>query len=131
MQYDPKLKRVAAEISAILKKEDIAGTVVLHSPGHSEFVLEISPSYSGASIVKTPEGSILRIKAKAEDFPNGKEGRNKCLQETSNMFYHLVNTTGFVLGSLDRGMKMLEEHVGEIQEEEGTGGFTTHETQNN
>ena len=44
MQYSPKLKRVLAEIKAILDKEDIAGSIVLHTPGFGEFLLKIDTS---------------------------------------------------------------------------------------
>jgi hypothetical protein len=64
MQYSPKLKKAMEEIKSIVKRHDIAAHVVLHTPGHSEFWFEISPSYSCAKL----EGDNVRFKAKTADF---------------------------------------------------------------
>lgn len=60
MQYSPKLKKAMEEIKRILKDHDIAASVVLHTPGHSEYYLRINPSYSCATLNK----GELRVKAK-------------------------------------------------------------------
>lgn len=41
-----KLKTARLEIEALLKKHDLAGAVVLHTPGMAEFFYDIRPSYS-------------------------------------------------------------------------------------
>ena len=64
MQYSPKLKKAAEEIKSILKKYDIAANVVLHTPGHSEYLLEITPTYSAAWL----ENGIVRFRARASDY---------------------------------------------------------------
>lgn len=48
MQYSPKLKKAAEEIKQILQKYDIAANVILHTSGHSEYLLHITPTYSCA-----------------------------------------------------------------------------------
>lgn len=41
-----RLKRARIEIEAVLQRHDLAGVVVLHTPGMSEFFYQITPSYS-------------------------------------------------------------------------------------
>lgn len=50
MQYSPKLKTAMDEIKAVLKKNDIAGFVVLHTPGFSEYLNHLDTSYSCAKL---------------------------------------------------------------------------------
>jgi len=51
MRFSPKLKKAMQQIDAILQVNDIAGVVILHTPGHSEYLTRINPTYSCASIV--------------------------------------------------------------------------------
>ena len=46
--YSDKLKEAMAEINGVLIKHDIAGVVVLHEPGFSEFRVRVDPSWSVA-----------------------------------------------------------------------------------
>lgn len=46
-----KLNTVAEEIQAILKREDMAGIVILHLPLQSRYIIEFEPSYSTARMV--------------------------------------------------------------------------------
>lgn len=88
MQYNPKLKKAIKEIHDVLNKYDIAGLVLLHTPGHGEFVLKINPSYSA---LKFEDQYRVRLKAKAEDFKDGEKGRDKALTDTSNMLQILYD----------------------------------------
>jgi len=88
MQYSPKLKKAAEEIKSVLKKYDIAASVVLHTPGFSEFVLEITPSYSCATL----NHDHVRFKAKKEDF-NNELKRHQVIEDTANMMNLLSDTT--------------------------------------
>lgn len=83
MQYSPKLKKAMEDIKSILKKYDIAGMVILHTPGNSEYFIELNPSYSCAK----SNGDSVRIKAKLqEDFHGDKQAREKNVADTTNMF---------------------------------------------
>ena len=128
MKYSPKLKKAMTEINEILVKHDIAGIVVLHTPGNSEYLLRIDPSYSCA---KVSEGR-LRIRAKKEDFkgtPKEKElSRNKMLADTSNMFKLLTETSGTVVYPLFEVSEKLDEL---LKAEHTDKGHTSSETQNN
>lgn len=54
MQYSPKLKIAMDEIKQVLKKHDIAGFVVLHTPGFTEYLNRVDPSYSSTFMDENP-----------------------------------------------------------------------------
>lgn len=60
--YDPRLKLVAEEIKAVLKKHNMAGALALASDTHSEFVLSF-PTWSGLSFAN----GEMRIKLRAKE----------------------------------------------------------------
>lgn len=124
MQYSPKLKIAMEQIKVILKQHDIAALIVLHTPGHSEYLLSIDPSYSCARF----EGDYLRIKAKLAEFGGDKKAWELCTSNTSNML-NLIGEVGArtsmqileISKTLDE--KISAEHTG--------GGHTSHNQQNN
>lgn len=123
MQFSPKLKVAAEEIKAILKKHDIAAAIVLHTPGHAEFVLEIEPSYSCAKLI--PNG--VHFKAKREDY-NDELKRNQVVSDTVNMLSLLSDVTAQNAMNLITVAEQLEkildvEHIDR--------GFTSSTTQSN
>lgn len=123
MQYSPKLKKAAEEIKAILKKHDIAASVVLHTPGFSEFILEITPSYSCATL----NHDNIRFKAKKDDF-NDELKRHQAIQDTANMMNLLSDTTAKNAMMLINVSEQFDEIIGA---EHGDSNFTSHTTQNN
>jgi hypothetical protein len=84
MQYSPKLKKAMEEIKEILKKNDIAGFVVLHTPGFSEYLNHVLTSYSCATVL--PEGVRLRLKGSEVCREKAKE----LAEGTYNMITHLA-----------------------------------------
>jgi len=88
MQYSPKLKKAMEQIKDILKEHDIAGYVVLHTPGYTEYLKHITPSYS---CVVIESNSMIRIKAKAEDFGGDVNKRNQKIADTANMMRHFAD----------------------------------------
>jgi len=59
-----RLKVARREIEAVLAKHDLAGVVVLHTPGMAEFFYNITPSYSVCWVDE--KASALRIKSQLE-----------------------------------------------------------------
>lgn len=57
-EFSPKLKMAAADIKAVLAKYDIAAIVVLQEPSHTEFFMQVDPSYSAAYL----ENQQLRLR---------------------------------------------------------------------
>lgn len=59
-----RLKIARTEIEAVLARHDLAGVVVLHTPGMSEFFYRITPSYS---VVRFNDVSgELRVRSKLD-----------------------------------------------------------------
>lgn len=123
MQYSPKLKMAINEMRGILSKHDIAGLIVLHTPGHSEYLLKIDPSYSCAKL----EGDGVRLQAKKKDFPTI-EAWTKRVSDTSNMLNLLFEVGGHNVMGLSNVSDTLDNIVGAEHTE---GGHTTETTQNN
>ncbi|HZG00409.1 MAG TPA: hypothetical protein VEY71_05365 [Chitinophagales bacterium] len=89
MDYSPKLKKVAEQIKRVLKENDVAGYVVLHTPGHAEYITELKPSYS--CIEYTPTG--VQFKSATKHHAS-KADRDAKLRDTINMVRLLADTTG-------------------------------------
>ena len=124
MQYSPKLKTAMEEVKAVLKKHDIAGFVLLHTPGFIEYINQINPSYSCAFI----QDGQLRVRLKTAELPGGKEQAKKLAEDTYNMIT-LMNDiiTMHAAGYIDF-QKMLKKHWGG---QDGNANHTSHDQQNN
>jgi hypothetical protein len=125
MQYSPKLKKAMEEIKAILKKHDVGGVVILHTPGHSEYLHKLDPSYSCAKV----DGNEVRIRAKLqEDFKGDKDAWYKKVRDTVNMFNLLASTCGNTAMSLFE----ISQKLDSIVDAEHTDlGHSSHTDQNN
>lgn len=121
MQYSPKLKKAAEEIKAVIKKYDIAALIVLHTPYHSEYVNEITPSYSCMKW----NGDELRIRAKLkEDFNGDKKAMEKKLADTSNMLRLLSEVGGKQLLELMKVSYFVDELLGSTHTDRGHSSHT-------
>lgn len=78
-----RLKLARTEIEAVLKKHDLAGVVVLHTPGMSEFFYDIQPSYSCVSIDEAAER--VHIKSKLEQYGGDAQTQRHDQAATANM----------------------------------------------
>ena len=120
MDYSPKLKKAMEQIKAVLKEHDIAAVVVLHTPGFSEYLNVLSPSYSCAEVVP----GRINFKTGSQHYNGDKAKREKMVADTSNMMHHLSTVTGKIsLGLLDASAMIdrafESEHFG--------GGHTSHD----
>jgi|SRR5215217_5876190 len=122
MQYSPKLKEASREIKAILDKYDIAGVILLHSPGFAEYIYSITPSYSIAKM----EGNQLRIKTNPND---SKEIKIRKVTDTLNMFSLLATVGRPIIENTIEAEELIKQHVEVIKTDPGT--HTSHEQQNN
>lgn len=111
-----------AEIKEILKREDIAGFVVLHTPGHSEYLNHVQTSYSCAVVM--PEGVRLRLK----ESEVGRKRARELAEGTYNMITILTDIIALHAGMYIDCQKQIKERWGG---EEGPGTHTSHEQQNN
>ncbi len=122
MQYSPKLKKVMEQIKDILKENDIAGFVVLHTPGHSEYLNHVTTSYSCATVL--PEGVRLRLKGSEV----GKEKAQQLANDTFNMITHMSRAIS------ENAMLYIDCHEQLKKKWDGIefdGGHTSHDQQNN
>lgn len=78
-----RLKVARLEIEAVLKKHDLAGAVVLHTPGMAEWFYDIQPSYSCAWIDE--KKSAMRLKSKLADYGGDAELQRHDQAATANM----------------------------------------------
>lgn len=92
MNFSPKLKIAADEIKEILKKHDIGGSVILHTPGYGEHVLKIDPSYSAMKFKVLPTG-ITTLQIKIDEDEIGKKAAKKLLTDTVNLHGVLLEMT--------------------------------------
>lgn len=125
MKYSPKLKIALAEIKEVLDRHDIAGMIVLHTPGFSEYLLKLNASYSGAVL---DQSGNLRVRIKTEDFDGDKGKRDQVLKDTVNLFHHLSNTSGNLSIKLLEISEDLDKHTGA---EHNGSGHSSNISQNN
>lgn len=112
------------EVKGILRKYDIAALVVLHTPGHSEYLMHVETTYSCAKY----NGDLLRVKARLKDYNGNKELWTEKVTDTSNMF----NLLGEVGGRISIALMDVSETVDKIVQAEHTSGdHTSHTQQNN
>lgn len=79
---DQNLKNAMEEIKEVLKKHDCGAFVLLAGPAHLEYLYEVSPSWSCATL--NAEG-VLRIKAMREDYPDD-VSHQLAIEQTVGMF---------------------------------------------
>lgn len=79
-----RLKIARAEIEAVLKRHDLGGAVVLHTPGMAEFFYDVQPSYSCAWIDQA--AGIVRMKSKAADYAGDVDAQLRDQAATAQLF---------------------------------------------
>lgn len=100
-----KLKVIAEEIKEILRKHDVAGAVSLHTPGHGEHFVHLTPSYSCVYVVSDNE---IRIHSKKENYKS-REEQHKKQEDSANMLHILTHVTAMNFHIIDSLYKKLEE----------------------
>lgn len=100
-----RLKTARAKIEAILAEHDLAGVVVLHTPGMAEFFYHITPSYSVCWVDES--AGILRLKSKLDRDHGGVRALQLHDQQAT------ANMTMALAGELGRAALMFL-HIDEI-----------------
>jgi hypothetical protein len=125
MQYSPKLKKAMEQIKEVLKEHDIAGFVVIHTPGFSEFLNKIDTSYSILSLT----GDSMQFKAHSKHFGGDKNKRDRAAADTRNMITHFLEVAGKQFMMYDEIAKRVDDTYGKWDETDGS--ETSHTQQNN
>lgn len=79
----PRLKIARLEIEAVLRQHDLAGVIVLHTPGMTEFFYDIRPSYSCVWVEDAV--GMLRMKSKLADYGGDAQAQRHDQAATANM----------------------------------------------
>lgn len=110
MRYSPKLKKLAGEIAAILKENNVAGFICLMEPGFGEFVHVIDPPFSCAK----KDGDKITVSTKGLNV--GAKEKHKIAANTSNMLM-IIST---ILMEQGYGLAQISQQVDkELQAEHG------------
>lgn len=104
----PKLQMAKKEILDILTKYDIAGYVQLFTPGHTEYSIHISPSFS---CVRINDVGQLQINAPIEDPQNPAPAKKK-VADTVNMVANLRIYVGKMYQTLTQADLAVRSHFG-------------------
>jgi hypothetical protein len=114
-----RLKIARTEIEAVLKKHDLGGAVVLHTPGMSEFFYDVRPSYSCAWIDESVP--MVRVKSKLEDYGGDRQVQRHDQAATANLFQGLADNmlrAGQMFSSVsrivDRAVDVIEHSPGKL-----------------
>lgn len=84
-----RLKVARATIEGVLKEHDIAGVVILHTPGMTEFFYDVTPSYSRVWIDE--RAGMLRMKSKLSEYGGDKAAQELDQRATANMVSTLAD----------------------------------------
>lgn len=122
MQYSPKLKKAMEDIKTILKENDIAGVVCLHTPGFSEYVNHLETSYSCAKV----ETDGVRLKLNSNEL--GIEKASQIASDTYNMITHLNEHLKSHSFMYNNAYLLLKD---KFNGKEGRGYHSSHNHQNN
>jgi len=124
MQYSPKLKIAMQEIKKILLKHDIAGVIILHTPGHTEYLNKIDPSYSAIKV----NGDEISVRLKLQDFDGDKKKQKEAAENTSNLLHSVSSTAFQIAAPLAKLSSKVDEILGV---EHRKGNHTSSTTQQN
>lgn len=110
LDHSPKLRQAMEEIKDVLKKHDIAGLVMLHTPPrHSEYLMHIVPSYSCAKFELKENGAIEGVRITAKEAETGREKRDQMVHDTVNMLHHFVGHLSKMFMILEPPYQMLKD----------------------
>ncbi len=105
--YDPKLREAAEDFKALCLKYDCMGVVLFVSPTHSEFVNELSPTWS----VMHKEGEHgIRFRSKKADFPS-KDAQHFATESTTHGVTSIVEWTRMTNNAWSGILSKLREHM--------------------
>lgn len=102
------------DIKAILHKYDLAGTVIVQSPGECAFLTEIAPTWSCARFEEHPEGTMLRFRSKLAEYGGDKEKQKTTVEATTGMVMSFRNQAARFVDTMDCVVSMLAAHFPSI-----------------
>lgn len=110
MTNETHLKQVAEEIKEILRKNDMAGAVILHKETCGEYFVHLHPTYSCAYQYNDNE---IRFYSKLADYAS-KEEQHAKQNKTANMLSTLCDLAVFVAGGFINLSETFDNAVGGV-----------------
>lgn len=112
---DPAMQSCADELSAVLRKYDMMGVILISGIERCGWNIELSPSWSCVRPGEPlPDGSAqIRIKSKAEDYES-KEEQERVLACSIGGIMGIISNTKYIMESLGNMMGAISHKV-EIQ----------------
>lgn len=102
---------VLDEITAVLKKHDAVGLVMVGNRTHTDWRMDIEASWSCAWLEKDEQGRhLLRVRSKAKDYPS-KEAQKESLQATIGTFVTFSDTLIRLGENVEQVLVMLAKNV--------------------
>jgi hypothetical protein len=102
---------VLAELSAVLKKHDMAGLLIVSNQTHVDWRIEVEASWSCARIEKDADGREgLRIRSKLEEYPS-REAQKKTLESTVGTLVSMTDVLWMAGENIERMLKIVAQHV--------------------
>lgn len=101
-----RLKIARIRIEQVLKEHDLAGVVLLHTPGMVEFFYDIQPSYSCCWIDEAAQ--MLRVKSKRADYGGDVARQTHDRRASANMAASLFDSlwqATKMFGEIDRVLR--------------------------
>jgi hypothetical protein len=103
---NPELLPIFDEISAVLKKHDVAGVVILSNKTHTDFRMDVSPTWSCAKTENAEDGLMLRVRCKRVDFPS-QESQTETLRLTLGAFLGTADALRILGENIEAVMAMI------------------------
>lgn len=103
---------VLDEITALIKKHNLMGLVIIGNGKDTDYRMEISPPWSCASFVPGgPGGSYgIRVRSKLTDYSD-KAAQKKTLDQTVGTIMHFKHITGQLNENMQTLLQAISMHV--------------------
>jgi hypothetical protein len=108
---EAKLAAAQAEIADVFARHDVAGLVIIHTPGLGRFQNFLSPSWSCA-VSEVNEKGEGGLRFRTSIAANGVEGRNHKLKSTANMLQSICDMLDGLRRMLELPRQHINKHVG-------------------
>lgn len=105
-----EIEPVLDEITAVLKKHDMVGIVMVGSRTHVDYRMNIEATWSCAWMEPCPEGIALRIRSKLSEYPD-KAAQKKTLEETVGTFVTFTDVLKRIEEGLVRILVLCAKHM--------------------
>ena len=107
---DPRVSACIAELQEIVRRYDLAATLLVVSETHQEWCYELSPSWSALRLVDDNGRPAIRLKLKSSDFPTP-ELAHAALTRTVQVAAAMEAATRAAHADMEHLARMVGQHV--------------------